>query len=373
MANIMDYLVWRGDLLFSQAEFNEVDNLILSDLVYVDFADIVPGIKERKTITLKEASEIFFRHHTDEEIEAKVSMTKTAAFLMREMAKTKRFSDIKLSKYINDIDTRQQSQFCAMKIQLDDESIFISYSGTDETIVGWKENFNMSFLTETPGQLKAVEYLNTVISSRNKKLRIGGHSKGGNLAVYAAVHCDKAIRKNILAIYNNDGPGVTEDVVAKEEYHNLLPKMHTIIPESSIVGMLLEHEEQYEVVKSTRKGALQHDPMSWEVRGTTFVYVKSVAEGSILLDKTLRAVLAKMDSRQREDFVDTVFSILEEGEIRTIDDLAKMKWKKFTELWKLKSGLNTENKDVLSKTLRMLWDESNRTIKDMVMKKKEKE
>lgn len=373
MANIMDYLLWRGDLLFSEVPFNEVDNLILSELVYVDFSGIVPGIHERKTITLQAASEIFFQHHTDEEIESKVSMTKTAAFLMREMAKTKRFGEIKLSKYIDDIDTRQQSQFCAMKIALDDESVYISYSGTDETIVGWKENFNMSFLSETPGQLKAVEYLNTVVSARQKRLRIGGHSKGGNLAVYAAIHCEKAIRKNILAIYNNDGPGVTANVIAKEEYHQLLPKIHTIIPESSIVGMLLEHEEKYEVVKSSKKGALQHDPMSWEVKGPSFVYVQSVAEGSIMLDKTLKAVLAKMDTKQREDFVDTVFSILEEGEIYTIDDLAKMKWKKFTELWKLRSGLNTENKDVLTKTLRMLWDESNRAIKSMVIKKREKE
>lgn len=373
LANMMDYLIWRGDLTFSQAEFNEVDNLIFSELVYVDFAGIVPGINEKKSISLKEASEIFFTHHTEEEIQEKVCMTKSAAFLMREMAKTKRFSNIMLSDYVEDIDKIEQSQFCAMKIELEDGSIFVSYSGTDETIVGWKENFNMSFLPETPGQLKAVEYLNYVGASDTKSLRVGGHSKGGNLAIYASIHCKKNIQEKIMAVYNNDGPGVSADVLKKEEYHNLLSKIYTIIPESSIVGMILEHEGDYEIVKSSKKGAMQHDPMSWEVEGPSFIYVKSIAEGSILLDKTLRAVMAKMDIRQREEFFDTVFNILEEGEIYTVEDLAKIKWKQFVELWRLRNKLNDEDKDVLSKTFRMLWDESNRTLKERVIKKREKE
>ena len=158
MANIMDYLEWRGDLTFAQSPFNEVDNLILSELVYVEFAGIVPS-PGKGSITLEEANTAFFSTHTDEEINARVSSTKVAAFMMREMAKTNRFGKIKLSAYINDIRVEEQSQFCAMVVELGDGLCNVVYSGTDNTIVGWKEDFNMSFLSETPGQLKAVAYL----------------------------------------------------------------------------------------------------------------------------------------------------------------------------------------------------------------------
>ncbi len=369
MANMMDYLLWRGDLSFKQAEFNEVDNLIFSELVYVDFDGIVPSLNEDKSITLKEASKIFFEHHTDEEIEAKVSSTKMAAFLMRAMARTKRFGNIELSNYINDINLKEQSQFCAMTIRLDDGSFFVVYSGTDNTIVGWKENFNMSFLEQTPGQLKAVEYLNEVVNARYKKVRVGGHSKGGNLSVYASVYCKESIQKKIIAIYSNDGPGFSEHMINSEAYHKMLPKIHTIIPESSIVGMLLEHEEEYEVVESSNDGPMQHDAMSWEVQGPSFVHVKSVTEQSVLLDKTLKAWIHQMDGREREEFVDALFGILEEGEIKTVDDLANMKWKQFVDLLKIRHYLGTKSQEALKKTLKLLWKESNQTLKEAVIKK----
>lgn len=369
MANMMDYLFWRGDLSFTQAGFNEVDNLIFSELVYVDFRGIVPEIGSGKVITLQEASRLFFEQHTEEEIEARVSSTKAAAFLMREMAKTQRFGQIELSDYVDEISLKEQSQFCAITIKLDDGSYFVSYSGTDNTIVGWKENFNMSFLSKTPGQLKAVEYLNYVGGMGREKIRVGGHSKGGNLAVYAAVNCDKSVQEKILEIYSNDGPGFTASMIEKEAYRMILPKIHSIIPESSIVGMIWEHEEEYKVIKSTGNGPMQHDPMRWEVTGASLVSVESVAQGSVLVDKTLKAWISKMDTSQREEFVDTLFAILDEGDIRTVDDLANIKWKKFVDLMKLRSTLDQENKAILSKTLRMLWEESNRTIKDAVRKK----
>ena len=369
MANMMDYLLWRGDLLFEQAEFNEVDNLIFSELIYVDFAGIVPGLNEEESVLLRDASDAFFKKHTDEEIEAKVSSTKAAAFLMREMAKTKRFGDVKLSHYVDHVDFREQSQFCAATAELDDGSLFVVYSGTDNTIVGWRENFNMSFLTETPGQLKAVEYLNRVVSPRQKQIRAGGHSKGGNLAVYAAVYCRDSIQKKIVAVYSNDGPGFTDSMVSGQEYLKMLPKIHTFVPEDSIVGMLLERKEPYRVVKSSRSGPVQHDAMTWEVLGGSFIYLEGVAQSSILLDKTLKAWIAKLDDAQKEEFVDTLFAILEEGDIYTIDDLVNMNGKKFIELFKLGSIFEHENEEILKKTLKVIFEESNRTIKENVIKR----
>ena len=368
MANIMDYLEWRGDLTFAQSPFNEVDNLILSELVYVEFAGIVPS-PGKGSITLEEANTAFFSTHTDEEINARVSSTKVAAFMMREMAKTNRFGKIKLSAYINDIRVEEQSQFCAMVVELGDGLCNVVYSGTDDTIVGWKEDFNMSFLSETPGQLKAVAYLENVAEHTDAHLRLMGHSKGGNLAVYAAIHANCGISRKIDIIYSNDGPGFTESMIDLESYRNILPRIHTIIPESSIVGMLFQHEEEYEVVASTGNGAGQHDVMSWEVMGPVLVHLNKVNEKAILLDKTLKSWIYGMDEAQRESFVDTLFGILDEADIRTVDDLANMNPAKFVELIRLGTTLEKGNQQILRDSMRRFWEQSTNTLKNVIFKK----
>lgn len=368
MANIMDYLVWRGDLDWNASPFNEVDNVILSELVYVDFSDIVPQVGAG-SITLSEANERFFAQHTEDEINARVSSTKMAAFMMREMAKTKRYKDIRLANYIDDIRPDAQSQFCAMTVDLGDGCCNVVYSGTDSTIVGWKEDFNMSFLSETPGQAEAVGYLKTVAAQTKLPLRLMGHSKGGNLSVYAAVNSDKMLQERIEIIYSNDGPGFNESMIGLETYRELLDRICTIVPESSIVGMLFEHEEEYEVVRSSGSGAGQHDVMSWEVKGPALVHLNHVDGRSVLMDKALKSWIGEMDEQQREVFVDTLFGILEEADIRTVDDLANMNYAKFVELMKAKSSLDRETQDNLRDTLMKLVQKSAKTVADHLFNK----
>ena len=287
MANMIDYLEWRGDLSFCTAGFNEVDNLLLAQLAYVDFDGIVPGQDSGADISLREASDIFWSGHDEEEILSRVSMTKWAPIVMRSMAETERFCNIRLSRYVNDVSDEEQSQFSVVCAALADGSIYVAFSGTDDTIVGWRENFNMGYLAETPGQLKAVQYLNRLDGASGQKLRVGGHSKGGNLSVYAAVKCLPKIQKRILTVYSNDGPGFNHEMTESAAYRRMLPRIKTILPESSIVGMLLEHQENYEVVKSSQSGIQQHDALSWEVLGASFVYVEQVAMKSVLLDETM--------------------------------------------------------------------------------------
>lgn len=366
MSNLMDYLDWRGDLTFREAPFNEVDNLILAQLVYVEFAGIVPAPGEEGTITVKEACELFFAAHDRKEIMERVSMTKTAAFVLEKMAQTVRFCNAQLFGYINDISTEEQSQFSVVCVRLDDKSIYVSFSGTDNTIVGWRENFNMGYLSETPGQLKAVDYLNHMVKEDWKKIRVGGHSKGGNLSVYASVKCDRNIQKRIVKVYSNDGPGFSEEMIQSKEYQRMLPKIKTILPESSIVGMLLEHQEKFEVVKSSQSGIQQHDAMSWEVLGSHFVYVEEVAPQSILLDETMKKWIFQLTKEQREEIVDTVFSMLDDAKIYTVDDFYNSKWKKVQELMKAKSRLSPETQELFSQALRMLWKTGNQTVKKSV-------
>lgn len=366
MANMVDYLEWRGDLSIRTAGFNEVDNLLLAQLAYVDFGGIVSGVESKKEISLKKASEIFWSKHDEEEILAHVSMTKSAPFLMRDMARTKRFGNIKLFGYVNDISSEEQSQFSVVSVTLPDQSVYVAFRGTDETLVGWRENFNMGYLKETPGQMKAVNYLNNTMEATMRKIRIGGHSKGGNLSVYAAVKCNPQIQERIINVYSNDGPGFKKEVVESEAYQRMIPKIKTILPESSIVGMLLEHREHYEVVKSSENGVLQHDPMSWEVLGPSFVYVEHVAIESILLDETVKAWYYQLSIREREEIVETVFSMLDEAGIHTIEDFYNSKWKKVQELLKAKSKLPEETLHLFSKALKLLWTEGNKTVKKTV-------
>ena len=372
MANIMDYLDWRGDLTLAQSEFNEIDNLILAQLVYVDLEGIVPSPESRDKITVKEASDIFFQNHTEEEILDRVSMTKTAPFVLRKMAETKRFADAKLYAYVNDISLEEQSQFSVVCVALEDKSIYVAFSGTDDTIVGWRENFNMGFLSETPGQLKAMAYLNNMNNITNRTIRVGGHSKGGNLSVYASVMCKSSVKKRIVEVYNNDGPGFKREFIESEKYQEMLPKIKTIIPESSIVGLLLEHEEVLHVVKSSNNGIQQHDAMSWEVLGTQFVYTDNVKEQSILLDETLKQWLRQLTPEQKEQIVNAIFTLLEEANIKTVDDFYHIKWKAVQDAFKARSEMSHETSQTFQKALKLLWKTGNDALKKNRLEKKEK-
>lgn len=371
MANMMDYLDWRGDLPFSQAPFNDVDNLLLSELAYVDFTGIVPGMDARgEAIFLKDASRIFWEGHTDEEFEDRLSMTKPAVFVMRRMARTRRFENICLSAYVKDIDAQEQSQFSAVCASLDDGSLFVSYSGTDGTMVGWRENFNMAYLEHTPGQEKAVRYLEKAVRGTQKNVRVGGHSKGGNLAIYASVHCGEDVRGKIAQIYSNDGPGFGETTLQAPSYQKLLPLIRRIMPQQAIVGLLLEQGADYRVVRSTAGGARQHDMRTWEVLGGEMVFEEEVSDRSQVLDETLKSWISAMELPQRKRFIDTLFTMLERAKVKDVEDFYHLKWKTVAEILRSQRELTDEDRDVLSNTFKLLLGAGNETIKKTRQEKK---
>lgn len=342
MANIIDYLQWRGDIPFSVDPFNEVDNLILSELVYTDFSSIVPGVGTRDTVTITQACEAFFSVHSEEELMEKVSSTKVAPFLMRYLTESKRFSSMRLTGYVDEIDKEFQSQFAAVTYLLDDGTTFVAFRGTDSTIVGWKEDFNMSFLYQTHGQMQAAEYLSRQCRGMRRGIRVGGHSKGGNFAVYAAAFCDKKVKNRILDVYSNDGPGFSHAIMASEDYQEILPKVKSTIPESSIVGLLLENELEHQVVKSSQMGAMQHDAMSWEVLGNHFVLADGLSQSSIKLDKTLKHWVYSLEPAEREVFVDTLFAALQATGATTLEELQTGKLEVFNEVTKTLTGLSPD-------------------------------
>ena len=230
MSNVSDYLKWRGDLDFSQAPFNDVDNLILAQIAYVDFTDIVPAPGSIETITIAEAADTFFDTHDEKEIKKCKSFIGKAPYLLREAAATKRFGSLILTNYVDYVDGGKEEQFAAFHVRIDNRLTYIAFRGTDDTLVGWKEDFNMSFLSPVPSQKDAVRYIDTTVQRSEGKLILGGHSKGGNLAVYASVFARPSVKKRIITVYNNDGPGFDSDFVKHPDYLAILPKIKSIVP-----------------------------------------------------------------------------------------------------------------------------------------------
>ena len=330
MGTVYDYLTWRGDLSFRAAPFCEVDSLILSMFVYLDMMDIVPSLGEEGSITLCEASKAFLKRYPEpKKTKMGVLIPKDIVKMMKAMRSTKRFGTLKMSGFVNLIDSKTELQFSAVTFLLNDGTAVVTYRGTDDTLVGWKEDMNMCFLPVVPAQLKAVEYLNAVAENHNGKLILAGHSKGGNLAVYAAVHSDVAIRNRITAVYSNDGPGFGRNILDDPDYQEVRPRICNLVPQSSVVGMLLEHDENFTVVKSRQKsGLLQHNGLSWEILGNSFVHLKDVIPDSRKLDRTVNQWIRDMTPEQREEFAEAVYQLFSVDGAQTLTDLvaARKKW-----------------------------------------------
>lgn len=308
MGNIMDYISWRGDLSFEQSQFNEVDNLILACFSYVNL-DGISAVTKQKGIGLKKLTKEFMKLHTMKELEADKSFIRLAPFMMMEMAKSVRFGKCVVRNYVNDIVTEAEQQFAAMEIVLEDGTSYVSFRGTDDTIIGWKEDFNLS-TGVVPAQKRAIEYLQKISEHTDGMLRVGGHSKGGNLAIYGSVMC-KSAHEKILEIYSNDGPGFSREFQELPETKEMMPKIIRIIPEYSIIGTLLEHEKEPVIVARSSKGLLQHDGFSWEVQGPALVRRDSLNKTALRFIEILHKWIDGMDMEQKRLLIEDLFATLQ--------------------------------------------------------------
>lgn len=332
MGTLFDYVNWRGDLSFSESPLNDVDNLIFSLLSYLDFSGTVPEDHTGAAIPIKAAANSVLAKNPDmRKFSMGLIVPKEILLLCKAVKDTRRFANVEMRAFVNKIDTHREMQFSAITFFPGDGSIAVTYRGTDDTIVGWKENFNMSYLPVVPAQLEAVDYLNRMAAAfPDAPIYVSGHSKGGNLSVYAAVHCDEAIKPRIRRVWNNDGPGFKRDLLTTPEYLQMRPNIQTLLPESSVVGMLLKHEENYVVVKSKQTGLLQHNGLNWEVMGNSFIRLKTVTQESRHLDRDLNQWISMMTPEQCELFTDSLYKILSSDNALTLTELAsaKNKWLK---------------------------------------------
>lgn len=321
MGNILEFIDWRGDLTFEQDPFHEVDGLILSAVSYVEL-DCIVSKEPEDQILLKDAFEEFQSYlHDPKYRNLGRVIPDEVLVLFEKMSKCKRYATLRMSGYVNHVDEQSEEQFAAVTFQNDGGEICIVYRGTDDTIIGWKEDFNIAYMDVIPAQEEAKKYLINVAGKLKGKIRLMGHSKGGNLAIYSAARCGKRIQKRISCVYNMDGPGFLPDFLSLGDYQAVNECTFWYLPHESMIGTLLCHGTNEYVVKSTNRGIMQHDPFSWEIVGKSFIKEECLSKESLIAHQAIDQCMKKLTVAQREQFVSIVFDALAATEAKTLSEI----------------------------------------------------
>ena len=326
MDHISDYLDWRGDVPFSVSPFNEVDNYIVAKIGCCDFDGIVSEGAEE--MPLPAALDAFFARHGGAEISFGALASPSLAPLLRRLPDAPRFRELTLSGFVRRALPECTEQFSALTVGLPDGTHYVSFRGTDDTLYAWKEDCMMALSGAIPAQRDAADYLVWAAGAYAGTLRVGGHSKGGNLAVYAAAQAEPAVQDRIEVIYNNDGPGFDAAFLVSPGYLRIRPKLLTLLPQYSIVGTLLEQDTNCVIVRSGRFGVAAHDGFNWAVRGTGFVRCEGMSRSSRAFDATMGRILGQMDMEERREFIETLFRILSATGAVTLTDINERRLRK---------------------------------------------
>lgn len=322
--NIVDYVHAYGYFDFKALPFHAVDALVLAQFVYLKVEEIMPAMSRfMKPMTLLEMK----KHPEVDKLFSDTRFEANNRALFEAMCESKRYQNMKCLYPKKHTCLEDETQFMAMTCVLSDGSVKILYRGTDESLIGWKEDFNMAFQYPIPGQDSAHKYLEKIALWKRGAIDLIGHSKGGNLAVYAAMHAGKRVQKRISQIYNLDGPGFRTEVYQMGLFENIAHKITKIIPESSVVGMILENHGTYKVVDSKRISLLQHDPYSWLVDRIDFVYVEDVEKTYQRMDKKLNDWIMSLPKEELEKLVNHIYEIVSASEATDLISLTK-NWKK---------------------------------------------
>ncbi len=315
MKNIISYAQENLNT-FDACPFNSVDSLILASAAYINFPKVISEVSNWQGIRFQE----LYRAEYFAEMFQNVPLCNDARQLFYAMAASPRFRDIRVMGYDEEFSKTTQMQFSAVTFKIQPDLHYIAFRGTDSTFVGWKEDFNMAFKSPVPSQEKAVRYIENAARYCTGNLLTGGHSKGGNLAVYASAMCKENIQSRIQKIYSHDGPGFLESTLQSPEFTYISSRIEKTLPQSSIVGMLLEHQEDFKIVKSNKSGLLQHDQYTWEIEDNDFIYIENLTRDAKYADRTLTDWLNRVSEEDRERFVDALYSVLNANDLNTLED-----------------------------------------------------
>ena len=330
MANLLEYLDWRGDLSFSIDPANEADYYLISKIGCPDLTDLVPASEEE--VPLREVVDGYRTQAETNAVSLGVATSPLVMDSFYRLPTVPRFQSLMLSGFRLINDNENTEQFSALTVRIPDGPRCITFRGTDDNIFAWKENFHMSVMDTVPAQEDALHYLLWAMNAYEGSFVVCGHSKGGNLAIYAASLLPREMQDRIIAVYDFDGPGFQDAFLKKEGYLNILPRLHSIVPENSIVGMLLSKGKEPTVVACDSFGAKAHDGFTWKVLGTGFVRARRLSPSSAMFNRAMDETLANMSQQDREAFIEDFFQIMTSTGAFTLTDLTEMRLKSALEI-----------------------------------------
>lgn len=361
--NILDYVSWRGDLPIDEktSPFNELDAVVLARFSYMPSG----CIDSVENVTIHDFVEKL-KGIPDNDERKKFLLPDDPALLSL-LENSERFREMTISDYVNDVDKQTETQFCAITLKILPKTHFISFRGTDSTLVGWKEDFNMCFTSPVSAQILSVKYVNSIFEKYDGDFIVGGHSKGGNLAIYASSFCESRYQNRISSIYNFDGPGFDDSVLSSIGYLSISHKINTYVPQSSVIGMMLDRKEEKRVVHSTQESVRQHDLYSWQVIPVSLERIDTdVDTMSRFVDQTLKAWASDRTPEEREIFIDTIYNLLDETDAGTIAELKENKISNIIKVMKSMKDLDKDTTKLLSDTFDSLFKSAKRSLKGVI-------
>lgn len=363
MGTILDYLREYGDYTLEEKPFSDVDSLALCQLSYLKFDGMVPGPGEdRPPVSVQElaAHEDYDRLYGDERYR------KNNTALFQGVCKSRRFGEMSLYNYVNLIEPDKETQFSAVVYRLSGGVDYVVFRGTDESIVGWKEDLNLAFSEPVPGQRLSVDYLEQAAQRIHGRFYVGGHSKGGNLAVYASMNCSAGVRERIERIYDHDGPGFRPEVRRKGAYEEIEGRIYKTVPRSSLVGMLLYTDGCYKVVESKTIGVAQHNPYTWLVRNDSFKIVEEIRAGRKFMDQALNEWILSLDQQQMHIFVDTFYQVVQAAETDNLIDFTANWLQSIQRIGAALKEVDNETAQVIIRIMRALFEVVSAHAKEQV-------
>ena len=351
--NIINYLESNLDT-FNKTALNELDALVFSWLSYYHISKELLKKDSFDTVKLKE---LYNAKYFDGMLFDVFDIPSSKKMLSR-IASSPRFREVEVLFYVENTNKQIEKQFSAMTFLYDKNKYFMAFRGTDHSFVGWKEDFNMSFMKHIPSQLSAKKYLEKVISKKKGEYIVAGHSKGGNLAIYASSFIDSKFNKCIKAIYNFDGPSLNAKLIEDERYINTKHLIKKFVPQSSMVGMCFEKTSNYKIIRSNAIGILQHNPFSWEIDGKTLKVLKNTTFESQTFKTGINALINTLDEDELKLFVDSIYGVIEATKVDTAEGFLKDINKNIKVLIDSINQLNPTQKKLMQKVVNIYMTEA---------------
>lgn len=322
MATINGYLDYNKNRSFKDFAFNEADILCLNELGYFCFEELDASIDFSKDVNLHE---VLMPYVTGEKpFNHSFLVTEERVKLLQKVVASKRFVNLNLSDYVNDVDAEYERQFSAMVFTLPEINHHqLVFRGTDDTMIGWKEDFKLTYVQEIPAHRAAVAYLEAYFEKYAGKVTVSGHSKGGNLALYAVAHVNDLLREQIEKVYMLDAPGLQEKGLESDGYKAIRERVTVIRPEESIVGIMLYNDIEPIVVKSNASGIMQHAVTSWQFNEETgeLILAERQTDLSQNLEKTFKQWMKELSSQELKILFDILFDTLMSSGIHSINNV----------------------------------------------------